>query len=281
MARKSEPGIEYFPMNTDIVLNPKIRLVVAEFGSAKTWAVLLPLYCRIYRDKGYWIDWFDEDAKLLFAQDECKLTISLVNEIVAVCIKRSLFDKGVFDMFGVLTSDRIQDNYLTAKSRQKQVPFIKEFAVKNEKNEYVYKFFHNVNIIGLNVNIISKNVYAGTQSKNEKENERVNVDILQQNNSPPDLSNSNLYRKPVIPKMEEVCMYFLQNGGTADMAEKFFQTNQSTGWFYKSSPITNFRHMVPGYIRAWQENASRKAPPPEKKQKTVTQDEFLKNFSSE
>lgn len=167
MARKAETGIEYFPMNTDIILNPKIKLVVAEFGSKTTWAVLLPLYCKIYREKGYWIDWLDEDSKILFAQDECRLELSIVNELVNGCIRRSLFDKGVFDSFGVLTSDRIQDNYLTAKSRNKAAIFVKEFAVKNEEGEYVYKLFKNVNIIDLSANIITKKVNTGTQKKKE------------------------------------------------------------------------------------------------------------------
>ena len=121
MARKAEVGIEYFPVNTDIIHNQKVKLVVAEFGSKTTWAVLLPLYCKIYREKGYWIDWLNEDAKLLFAQDECKLEKSVVDEVVKGCIKRSLFDKGVFDAFGVLTSDRIQENYFEATARRKSM----------------------------------------------------------------------------------------------------------------------------------------------------------------
>lgn len=168
MARKAESGIDYFPMNSDIIHNPKIKLVVAEFGSKLTWAVLLPLYCKIYREKGYWIDWFDEDSKLLFAQDECKVELSVVNELVAGCVRRSLFNKEVFDLFGVLTSDRIQENYLIAKSRNKEVDFIEEFALKNQKGEYVYNSFKNVNIIALNVNIIAKKVNIGTQKKKEK-----------------------------------------------------------------------------------------------------------------
>src|SRR5690349_17117462 len=107
MARKSESGLSYFPLNSDIVHNPKVKLVVAEFGP-KAWAVLLPLYCKIYREKGYWVDWLDEDGKLLFAQDECRLDVPFVDEVVAGCIRRGLFNKTVFDAFGVLTSDRIQ-----------------------------------------------------------------------------------------------------------------------------------------------------------------------------
>lgn len=166
MAKRSENGIEYFPINADIVSNPKIKLVVAEFG-VKSWAVLLPLYCKIYREKGYWIDWFDEDSKLLFAQDECKVEKQFVNEFVTGCIRRSLFNKRVFEMFGVLTSDRIQENYLEAKKRNKEISFISEFAVKDDKNEYVYKSFQNVNIICLNADIITKKVNISPQRENK------------------------------------------------------------------------------------------------------------------
>lgn len=167
MARKSEIGIEYFPMNSDIIHNPKVKLVVAEFG-IKTWAVLLPLYCKIYREKGYWIDWSDEDSKLLFAQDESKIEIKVLDEIVTGCIRRSLFNKGVFDLFGVLTSDRIQENYLTAKKRNQSVSFIGEFAVKDENGEYVYNSFDNVNIINLDVHTIKKKVNILPQRENKK-----------------------------------------------------------------------------------------------------------------
>lgn len=167
MAKRSEDGIEYFPINTDIIHNPKIKLVVAEFGP-KAWAVLLPLYCKIYREKGYWIDWFDEDSKLLFAQDYCKVEKQFVNELVTGCIRRSLFNKRVFEMFGVLTSDRIQENYLTAKKRNKSVNFIEQFSVISDN---VLSSFQNVNIIDLNVNIIRKNVNILPQKEKEKKKE--------------------------------------------------------------------------------------------------------------
>lgn len=177
MAKRSEDGIEYFPMNTDIIHNPKIKLVVAEFGG-KSWAVLLPLYCKIYREKGYWIDWADEDSKLLFAQDDCKLDLAFVNEVVNGCIRRSLFDKGVFEMFGILTSDRIQENYLVAKKRNKVAKFIEEFKLVDDD---VYNSFKNVYIIPLNVNILTKKVNISQQKKKEKkilEGELDNTDVF-------------------------------------------------------------------------------------------------------
>lgn len=75
------------------------------------------------------------------------------------------------------------------------------------------------------------------------------------------LENSNLFRKPTIPTIEKVKSVFKQNGGTEEQAVKFFDTHNSTAWFYKGSPITNFSNLVGGYITAW--NNNRKRDPPE------------------
>lgn len=171
MARKSEVGIEYFPMNSDIVHNPKLKLVVAEFGP-KAWGVLLPLYCKIYREKGYWMDWHDEDSKLLFALDECKMEETVVNEIVKGCIRRSLFDKRVFDKFGILTSDRIQENYIIAKKRGRNIKLIRDFLLIPES---VYKTHESVTVIPINATLITKKITIIPQKEiieGEKEGDR-------------------------------------------------------------------------------------------------------------
>ncbi|GAC1385851.1 MAG: hypothetical protein NVSMB45_15080 [Ginsengibacter sp.] len=163
MARKAEEGLLYFPMNTDIIHNPKLKLVVSEFKS-KSWAVILPMYCKIYREKGYYVDWFNDDIKLLFAEDEAKSELGFVNEVIAGCIRRGVFNKSVFDLFGVLTTDRIQENFIEAKKRNKNVEMIRQFLLIPQS---VYNKHQNVNIINLNVNIISKKVNIGTQKKKE------------------------------------------------------------------------------------------------------------------
>ena len=166
MAKREEAGIEYFPINADIVHNPKVELVVTEFGP-KAWAVLLLLYAKIYREKGYWIDWNNNDLILPFAKKECDLDVPFVKEVVSGFIRRSLFNKEVFDKFGILTSDRIQHNYFRAKARNTEAIIIKEFIVKDEKNEHVYKKYKNVRIIDLSVDIITKKVNILRQKEKE------------------------------------------------------------------------------------------------------------------
>jgi hypothetical protein len=170
MARKGETGIDYFPLNVDIVYNQKVKLVMAELGASNTLAVLVLLYCKIYREKGYWVDWFNKDCKLLFASDECKVELSVVDKVVEELIKRSFFDTGLFEKFGILTSDRIQENYLEATKRRKKADLIDDFLLL--KKDDVYESNKNVNIIDLNVNILSKKVDISTQSKERVKKER-------------------------------------------------------------------------------------------------------------
>lgn len=225
MARNAEAGIDYFPMNTDIIHNPKVKLVVAEFGP-KAWAVLLPLYCKIYREKGYWIDWYDEDSKLLFAQDDCKTDLATVREIVNGCIRRFLFDKEVFDMFGVLTSDRIQENYLEATKRRQSVDLISEFLVINNIKS------DNVNIIALNVDIIQKKVNTGTQNKGE-ENKIKKI----KGDKPDAPAHSSRFIKPTLEELKD---FFSKKNlekklnwpaqKIDEKAEKFLAHYNSNGW---------------------------------------------------
>lgn len=69
-----------------------------------------------------------------------------------------------------------------------------------------------------------------------------------------DLSKSNLFRKSNPPTFEKVHEVFLNNGGTVEMAQKFFDTHQATEWFLRGSPIKNFISLVPGYINSWNKN---------------------------
>lgn len=69
----------------------------------------------------------------------------------------------------------------------------------------------------------------------------------------PDLTKSNLYRQPEIPELETVLRVFIQHGGTAEMAQKFYNKHSSTGWFFNGSPIKNFASLVPGCIKNWAE----------------------------
>jgi len=102
---------------------------------------------------------------------------------------------------------------------------------------------------------------ATNSTVNVNVNDNVNVNVNEESNTPAiDITKSNLFRQPKIPTLEEVHRAFLDSGGTKEMADIFFNNNQSTGWFLRGSPITNFKNLLPSFISNWTKNEKNAKP---------------------
>lgn len=168
-------GIEYFSHDVDIMQDNKIRFIKAKHGLIG-YAIYLRLLEDIYRDKGYYM-FLDDDVNILFCDDnnlDYDTYILILNDLIL----KDLFNKKLYDKYKILTSKRIQQNYLMATERRINVEFLKEYILINAELEK-----QNVNIISLNVDIKDENGDILTQSKvNEsKENKsRVNKDCCKE-----------------------------------------------------------------------------------------------------
>lgn len=110
MARLPKIGLDYYPFDTSLPLDDKVKMVRARFG-LKGYAVYTLLLCKIYRDKGYYCNW-GEDEALLFAHEVGDgVNIAFVNDVVHELLKRGLLDAGIFERFKILTSKGIQERY--------------------------------------------------------------------------------------------------------------------------------------------------------------------------
>lgn len=99
--------------------------------------------------------------------------------------------------------------------------------------------------------IIEDEIIEDESKENEKTETEIETELL------PSIKDSNLFRTPVIPTYEEVHLAFRQNGGTEEQAKTFYDKNSSVGWFFKGSPITNFRNLIDSYISNWQKFESK------------------------
>ena len=151
-------GISYFPL--DCELDSKFELIEAEFG-LQGFAVVVKLLQRIYGGEGYYCEWTNEVA-LLFAKRN-STGGSVVSEIVEASIKRGIFDKDMFERYGILTSKGIQLRYLKAVDRRKQVKIKKQYLLVE-----CALLPKNVCIIEESVNIIQKNADISQQRKEEE-----------------------------------------------------------------------------------------------------------------
>ena len=143
MARPTKLGLDYFPHDTHTDEDAALQLLEAEFG-LDGYAVYFKLLESIYA-QGYAKQW-GEDECLLFAKKMGAVTVPKLSEIIKGCIRRSLFDEGVYNLFQILTSKAIQLRWLEAKRKDvsaidPKVCLIEQTAKgvssprKNDKNE--------------------------------------------------------------------------------------------------------------------------------------------------
>lgn len=160
MSRPIKSGVDYFPL--DCVLDQKFELIEAEFG-LKGFAVIVKLYQKIYGEFGYYCEWTNEVA-LLFSRkigEGC----SAVSEIVSASIKRGIFDKDLYEKYGILTSRGIQERYFSAVSRRDQVEVKSEYLLVKvtQKKENVDK--NPVNVCNNPENVCNNPQSKGKKSK--------------------------------------------------------------------------------------------------------------------
>lgn len=152
----TQNGIPYFPL--DVALDTRYELVEAEFG-IKGFGVIVKVFQYIYSEGGYYALWNDE-VELLFSR-KIGLGRNSVSDIIKCCLKRGIFDKDLFDKYHILTSTEIQEKYVKAVSRRKNVQI---------KSEYLLIPY---TLIPTNVNILSKNVNISDENDNIPEQSKV------------------------------------------------------------------------------------------------------------
>ncbi len=136
MSRPLKSGVDYFPKDVDFYTDPKIQLLKKEFG-AKGMYILDCVLCNVYKENGYYLDWNDDICFLMSdgVDGECKP--NFITEVVKGCIRRSIFDKRVFDMFGVITSAGVQRRFLRMCNNREQIIMVEEYWLLdiNDKND--------------------------------------------------------------------------------------------------------------------------------------------------
>ncbi len=110
MGRLEKSGLDFFPLQTDFFQDTKIRLLTARFG-VEGQLIIIRLFCEIYRYQGYYLKWDEDTALLLAAELGNTFTREILSSVLNESFKRGLFDKNIFDHFGVLTSKGIQERY--------------------------------------------------------------------------------------------------------------------------------------------------------------------------
>lgn len=136
MARPPKTGLDYFPLDVDIVKDIKIRRLLKAMGNARALGVYTYILCCIYKN-GYFID-IDEDTTFIISEDLYEEE-TYIEEVIQYCIKVGLFDKDMYEYHKILTSYSIQKRYQTVQTHMKHTSVIGRYNLitQNENEDRV------------------------------------------------------------------------------------------------------------------------------------------------
>lgn len=174
MARPIKDGLDYFPIDLDIMDEDSVAYVDAKFG-VKAFGLLVRLLMRIYRN-GYYMMW-SEREQYLFTKD-VSVDINETKTIVSAYINEGFFDKRLFEQYGILTSRGIQKRYVKGCERRSKVVMISEYFLIDPSKDDLK--LNNVTLTTINGNVnnssggINANITLteNTQSKVKENKEK-------------------------------------------------------------------------------------------------------------
>lgn len=234
-ARPPKSGIDYFPL--DVHMDTRMRLIEAEFGLTG-FAVVVKLLQYIYGQGGYYGEWNDEVA-LLFGRD-IGLGGSAVSEIVSAAIRREIFDRDLYERFSILTSEKIQRDYMRVVARRARVEV-----------ENVYLLVKHTEIpVNVHINGVSayrnpdKCIQKSTKESKGKESKVKESKGERGPAAQPPLSHAQ-FRPPTIGEATE---YAQELGGKVDPL-RFMDYYEANGWMMGRTPMKDWK----AAMRRWNE----------------------------
>ncbi len=123
MGRRQKVALDYYyvQVNTDQVE----KLLKAKFGLEGV-GVITQLKRCIFGDKGYYMEWTDDDADVFSAENY--INRDRLDSIIDFLCVKGIFDRSLRDS-GVLTSKDIQDQYIAASLKRTSIEIKPEYLL--------------------------------------------------------------------------------------------------------------------------------------------------------
>ena len=155
MARKLKQGLDYFPH--DCSLDDELKYVIAEHKETGYY-IYFRLLEKIYSENGYFMK-SDEKTLKLYC-NEINVDIIKINDVINTCLCEHLFCKEKFEKYQILTSKGIQERYIEAIDRRKEISFIEQYLLLDLENVSIKLKNVNINLINVDNNSQSKVKYS-------------------------------------------------------------------------------------------------------------------------
>ena len=127
MGRTPQKGLVWTPWDVDVFLGVREIDKLMEAQGCTGFVMMAAKF------EGYYYKWSYDDAATTAKRVGGGAGSEAVKQTVDLCLRMGLFDKRLFERYGILTSRRIQRNYVEAKARQRETTVIEEYWLL-EKN---------------------------------------------------------------------------------------------------------------------------------------------------
>jgi hypothetical protein len=148
MARPTKTGLDYFPLDVDMDQDDKLFFIEAKHGLIG-FAIIVRMLMLIYKD-GYYKH-YSEDKEAFMLAKRLSVGVNVLRNVINDCINEGIFNKNLFEQYGILTSRGIQKRYLEACGRRKEVIIIKEYCLVNTK-KYKNIVFEHLSLVNVDNN---------------------------------------------------------------------------------------------------------------------------------
>jgi len=200
MARPTNQGIDYFPLDTQF--DEKIELFLLEVG-AEGLSVLITTWQLIYQNEGYYIK--NNDDLYLLIKRRLMLDVEVSKLIISAAINRNIFDQEKNKAYKILTSSAVQKRYFIGAKKKK--------ITKVDKN-----YLCNGVSGGEN------SVYSSGNATNVNVKEEVKVEVKEKTKS-----NRKPQKRFSPPTREELIQYCNEKQIAVNV-DKFLNHYESNGW---------------------------------------------------
>lgn len=112
-------GLRYFSVDVHFFEKESISIIINDFGLEAT-AVILKLYAQIFTN-GYYIRWNEKIAKIFSTTFPTHFNSNKMMALVDALLEEDVFNRQLYQQYGILTSEEIQQNFFEAVSRRKSI----------------------------------------------------------------------------------------------------------------------------------------------------------------
>ena len=180
MARpiKDDGGLLFFSVDINIEDDPAIEYLLAKY-TCIGFALYIRLLIRIYR-LGYYKPWTEREERIFTSR--VGIDYKEVKEIVNEFLIENLFSSDLYGEYKLLTSKRVQRQYITAHSRRSKIILHKELNLLDDDDELLNA---SKNKCLSHPNLIIKSFRNYCKNKRDIINNNLPAGEVSVNNNPP------------------------------------------------------------------------------------------------